>query len=103
LWARRVIRRGVNRQGERMSHPLAWIGIGVIAVAALFLVLTDGGGIGPLQGAEVARLAWALALLIVIGGGLAFSRSLNLSTALQYGLIWLAILLALVLGYSYLA
>lgn len=84
-----------------MAHPLAWIGIGILAVTILFLVVTDGGAIGPLQGAEIARLAAMVALLIVIGGGIVFSRGFNLSSATRHAAIWLALLLALVLAYSY--
>lgn len=84
------------------GHPLAWIGIGVLALAALYLMLSGGGAaLGPLQGGDVARLAAAVALLIVIGGGILFSRGFSAGTALRHAVIWLLIAAGLVLAYSY--
>jgi predicted aspartyl protease len=84
------------------GHPLAWAGIAILVTAVIFLTLTGGGPIGPLQGTEIARLAAAVALLIVIGGGIVFSRNFELGAAIRHGIIWLAIMLGLVVAYSYL-
>lgn len=83
-------------------HPFAWIGIGILVLAAVFLLIAgESAALGSLQGGDVARLAAAVALLIVIGGGLLFSGALSGSDALRYAVVWLAILLGLVLAYSY--
>lgn len=84
------------------GHPLAWIGIGILAVAALYLLLSgETATLGPLQGPDVARLAAAVAMLIVIGGGLLLSRQFRAGAALRHAAIWLLIAVGLVLAYSY--
>lgn len=85
-----------------MGHPLAWLGIAILALAALYLALSGGeASLGPLQGGDIARMAAAVALLIVIGGGIVLSRSFQIGAALRYAVVWLVIALVLVLAYSY--
>jgi drug/metabolite transporter (DMT)-like permease len=81
---------------------LSWIGLVIVVAGIGFLVIadvfTDFGGV---RGDQIVSLVAAMALLVVIGGGV-FGAYWGRSTmALQHFAIWLAILAVIVLIYNY--
>ncbi|MCT8971108.1 retropepsin-like aspartic protease family protein [Microbaculum marinisediminis] len=80
----------------------AWIGIGVLVLAAIILVSRHSEGmVGGVTNADFASLVSGVALLIVIGGSMLASRRFNVGTALRHATIWLGAVLLLVTLYSY--
>ena len=81
---------------------LAWIGIGVLALAAIVLMLRHSDGmVGGVTNADFASLVSGVALLIVIGGSMLASRRFQIGTAIRQAAIWLGVALILVTVYSY--
>jgi len=81
---------------------MAWIGLVVLVIAGIFLVASaDGGSIGGMQKGDFASLITGVALLIFIGGGALLSYRGQAGKAVKDAAIWLAIMLALVTGYSF--
>lgn len=80
----------------------AWIGLSVLVAAGAYLVagpnLPLPADIGP---DNFARLASGLALLIVIGGSVLFGYRGQVSLLLRQLLAWAAIMLVLVVMYTY--
>ncbi len=84
------------------SVNFAWIGIGVLVLAAIVLVLRHSDGtVGGVSNADFASLVSGVALLIVIGGSMIASRGFRAGTALRHATIWLGAALVLVTVYSY--
>jgi len=80
----------------------AWLGLIILAIAALLLITrTDGGSIGGFEQADFAGIVTGIVLLIFIGGGTLMAYKGQGSKALKDIAIWLAILLALVTLYSF--
>lgn len=81
---------------------LSWIGIGLLALAALALLLMnnpgDAIGIGP---DDFGRLMYGIALLILIGGSVFVGQRGRGGEVLKQAVTWLGIALALVVVYSY--
>ena len=83
-------------------YNLAWIGIGILVLAAIVLALRHSdGSVGDLPNRDFASLVSGVALLIVIGGSMLASRSFQAGTALRHAVIWLGAALILVTVYSY--
>jgi aspartyl protease family protein len=81
---------------------LAWIGIGVLALAAIVLMLRHSGGmVGGVTNTEFAAIASGVALLIVIGGSMIASRGFRPGTAIRQAAVWLGVALVLVTVFSY--
>jgi aspartyl protease family protein len=81
---------------------LAWIGIGVLALAAIVLMLRHSDGmVGGVTNADFASLVSGIALLIVIGGSMLASRRFQIGTAIRQAAVWLGVALILVTVYSY--
>lgn len=81
---------------------LAWVGIGVLVLAGVVLVMRHSDGtVGAFDNSDFARLATGVALLIVIGGSMATSRTYRVGTALRHAVIWLGAGLFLITLYSY--
>lgn len=80
----------------------AWIALGLVVVAGLFLVLVERPGetlgVGD---AELASLVAGVALLIWIGGAAIHAYRGRGSLALRQAVVWLAVALALVVIYTY--
>ena len=81
---------------------LSWIGIGLLALAALVLVLVDNPGeaIG-IGNDDFARLMYGIALLIVIGGSMFLGQRGRAGDVLKQAVVWLGIALVLVVVYTY--
>ena len=81
---------------------LSWIGIGLLALAAIVLLLVDNPGeaIG-IGNDDFARLMYGIALLIVIGGSMFLGQRGRAGDALKQAVVWLGIALVLVVVYSY--
>ncbi|MEJ8572948.1 retropepsin-like aspartic protease family protein [Microbaculum marinum] len=86
-----------------MRHKsLAWIGIGVLALAAVVLALRNSAGtVGGMTNADFGSIATGTALLIVIGGTMLTSRSFRAGAAIRHAVIWLGALLLLITVYSF--
>ncbi|MGF7161129.1 aspartyl protease family protein [Rhodoligotrophos appendicifer] len=81
---------------------LAWIGIGILGIAALALVLADNPGAAfGVTSADFAQLASAIALLVVLGASLIWSYRGHMRDAVRHAAIWIGIALLLLLGYTY--
>jgi aspartyl protease family protein len=88
--------------GRMRRETLAWLGIGVLVLAAIVLVVNHSAGtVGQFTNSDFARLATGIALLIVIGGAMFATRALNLGTTLRNATIWLAAALVLISLYSF--
>ncbi len=84
------------------NNTPAWIGLGLLGVAAIILVLTHGDKLpGGLAHDSFARIAMGVALLIAIGGSVAASYSGNAGLFLKQAVTWLGIGLALVVVYAF--
>lgn len=81
---------------------LSWIGIGILAVAALVLALgyNPGETIG-IGNDDFGRLAAGVALLVVIGGSTMLGQRGRAGDALKQAVAWLGFALFLVAIYSY--
>ena len=80
----------------------AWIGLIILAVAAIVLILrADGGSIAGLEQGEFAGIMTGIALLIFIGGGTLMSYRGQGTKMIKDMAIWLAIALSLVTVYSF--
>jgi aspartyl protease family protein len=80
----------------------AWIGIGILVLAAIALVLRHSSGtVGGIDNSSFASLASGLALLIVIGGYMVASRRFSAAGAFKDATVWLGAMLVLVTLYSY--
>lgn len=80
----------------------AWIGLIMLALAALVLVVrSDGGTLAGMEQADFANIVTGLALLIFIGGGTILAYRGQGGKAIKDMAIWLALLLVLVTIYSF--
>ncbi|MCF6199481.1 MAG: TIGR02281 family clan AA aspartic protease [Hyphomicrobiaceae bacterium] len=80
----------------------AWLGLIILAIAALLLVTRSGGDtIIGFEQADFAGIVTGMVLLIFIGGGTLMAYKGQGSKALKDIAIWLAIMLALVTLYSF--
>lgn len=80
---------------------MAWIGIGILAVAVVLLVLNhESGSVAGLANSDFARLASGAALMLLVGSGLVFSYRGRTRKALRDAAAWLAIALAIVTAYA---
>ncbi|HUG61925.1 MAG TPA: hypothetical protein VMP03_08770 [Methylomirabilota bacterium] len=71
------------------------------ALAALLLFGGDGGSIAGMDPDRFARLAGLGALAVLIGSGILASSRSGLSPRLWHVAAWLAVLVALMLGYQW--
>jgi aspartyl protease family protein len=83
-------------------ESLAWIGIGILVLAAIVLAVHHSSGtVGGFTNADFASLAYGVALLIVIGGMMIASRTIRAGTALRHAVMWLGVMLLVVTAYSF--
>ncbi|MEM1284888.1 MAG: hypothetical protein AAGH43_05830 [Pseudomonadota bacterium] len=79
-----------------------WVAFAILGTGLVVLLLGGGDG-GTLFGVEPAQLAGLtamLALLVYLGGGM-IQPGQQLGTMLRYALVWGALLILLVAGYSF--
>ena len=74
--------------------------IGVVAIL-VFMARSDGGGLGPLTGREVSSLAYKIALLVFVAGTVLMLFRERFVEAVTAALLWVAVGLMLVVGYSF--
>ena len=86
-----------------MRHnTAAWIGIGILAIAAVILVLNHNDSLpGGIAHDSFARIVMGVALLIVIGSGVIASYAGNASLFLKQAATWIGIGLALIVVYAF--
>jgi len=81
---------------------MMWLGLAILAIGAIVLVLMDNpGAVLGVSDSDLAQIVTATALLVVIGLPLLFSYRGRLGQAARHAAIWLAIALALLIGYTY--
>lgn len=82
------------------SDRLLYLVLGVIAVGAILLMWNhDAGQTLGIDNSSFSRLIWLGTLGLVIGTGILARGRLNGSATLQQIAIWLAVFLALMVGY----
>jgi aspartyl protease family protein len=85
-----------------VRQRLLWLLLLGLVVAILVLLARHGPGtIGPLSSDEFGSLAYKLAILIFLGGALFAIFRGRITEAIMGALLWAAIGLVLVIGYSY--
>ena len=85
-----------------MRGRLFWILILGIAFALLILAARHNGGAGTgLSGNDIGSLAYYLILIVFVGGSLIIMFRRQFAQAIRYALIWVAIGLVLIVGYTY--
>lgn len=85
-----------------MRDRLSWIGVGIVVAGIAVLVLADVfTDMSAFGGIDIASLVWVTALLVVIGGGALGAYSGRGGAALRHAAIWLGIIAALALIYTY--
>jgi len=85
-----------------VRRPLLWLLLAGLATALLLLILRhEQGSIGSLSNGDFSSLVYGLALLVFLGGTTLTLFRERLAQALTALLLWAAIALLLVVGYSY--
>lgn len=77
------------------------LALAAIAILALIFFLKGQFPYAAQSGDEKMRMLYLIALLALIGSGFLHSRNYPTGHVVKIALIWLVIILALVLGYSY--
>ncbi len=81
---------------------LLWLLLAGLAIALLALVLRHGEGtIGPLSTGDFASLAYKAVLLVFVGSAAVIMFRRGFTQALTAALLWIALALVLLVGYSY--
>ena len=85
-----------------MRQPLLLFLLAVVAVALIVLVTHhDEGLIGSLTTGDFASLSYRLVLLVFLGSAAILMFRGRLSQAIKAALLWIAVGLALLVGYTY--
>ncbi len=85
-----------------MRQPLLWFLLGAIVIALIVLVTHhDEGMIGPLSTGDFASLSYRLVLLVFIASVVVVMFRGRFTQAITAALLWIAIGLALLVGYTY--
>jgi aspartyl protease family protein len=81
---------------------LLWFLLAALAIALLALVAHNGEGtIGPFSTSDFASLSYKLILLVFIASGVVVMFRGRFTQAIAAALLWIAIGLALLVGYTY--
>ncbi len=85
-----------------MRQPLLWFLLGAIAIALVVLVTHhDEGMIGPFSTGDFGALSYRLILLVFIASAVVVMFRGRFTQAITAALLWIAIGLALLVGYTY--
>jgi aspartyl protease family protein len=85
-----------------VRQPLLWFLLGAIVIALIVLVTHhDEGMIGPLSTGDFASLSYRLVLLVFIASVVVVMFHGRFTQAITAALLWIAIGLALLVGYTY--
>jgi aspartyl protease family protein len=85
-----------------VRQPLLWFLLGAIVIALIVLVTHhDEGMIGPLSTGDFASLSYRLVLLVFIASVVVVMFRGRFTQAIRAALLWIAIGLALLVGYTY--
>ena len=85
-----------------MRQPLLWFLLGAIVIALIVLVTHhDEGMIGPLSTGDFASLSYRFVLLVFIASVVVVMFRGRFTQAITAALLWIAIGLALLVGYTY--
>jgi aspartyl protease family protein len=85
-----------------VRRPLLWLLLAGLLIALLILfVRHEQGSVGSLSNGEFSSLAYGVALLVFLGGTAATLFRERFTQALTAMLLWAALALILVVGYSY--
>jgi aspartyl protease family protein len=85
-----------------VRQPLLWFLLGAIVIALIVLVTHhDEGMIGPLSTGDFASLSYRLVLLVFIASVVVVMFRGRFTQAITAALLWIAIGLALLVGYTY--
>lgn len=80
----------------------AWIALGLLVIAGVvFMVMGNPGETFGIEDADLANLVAGIALLIWIGSSLIFSYRGRAGLAVRQAVTWLALALAIMVGYTY--
>ncbi len=86
----------------KLRQGLRWLLLVGLLVAILVLIARHGEGtVGPLSSHDFSSLAYKIALLVFLGGTALTLVRERLTHALTAVLLWVALALVLVIGYSY--
>jgi len=85
-----------------VQRRLSWLLLAVLLVALLVLVARhDEGTVGPLSSGQFASLTYKIVLLVLVGTAALIMFRERFTQALTAALLWVALALILVIGYSY--
>ena len=85
-----------------VRQRLLWFLLAGLLIALLILVARHGEGtIGPLSNGQFGSLAYKIALLVFVGATVLIMFRERFAQALTAALLWVALALILVIGYSY--
>jgi len=85
-----------------VRQRLLWLLLAALAIAFLVLLARHGEGtIGPLSTAEFASLAYKIVLLVFVASAVVVMFRQRFTQALTAALVWVALALVLLVGYSY--
>jgi aspartyl protease family protein len=85
-----------------VRRRLLWLLLAALAIAFLVLLARHGEGtIGPLSTAEFASLAYKIVLLVFVASAVVVMFRQRFTQALTAALVWVALALVLLVGYSY--
>jgi aspartyl protease family protein len=85
-----------------VRRRLLWFLLAGLLIALLILIGRHGEGtVGPLSTGDFASLTYKLILLVFIGSGVLIAFRERFTQALTAALLWVALALILVIGYSY--
>jgi aspartyl protease family protein len=85
-----------------LRQRLFWLLLAGLSLALVILVARHGGeAIGPLSSGDFASLAYRVALVAFVGATVLILFRERFAQALTAALLWVAVALVLVVGYSY--
>jgi aspartyl protease family protein len=101
-WRRGECLDSVCRKDDHVRRPLLWLLLAGLAIALLLLILRhEDGSVASLSSGDFSALAYGIALLVFLGGTALTLFRERFAQALTALLLWAAVALLLIVGYSY--